>query len=63
MKWLLIAKLLISFLLLNVGFIGKPKLQALYCADERDLTTKSFEDNWKDYAWIYDVKIGKLYEY
>ena len=46
-----------------MGFIGKPKLQALYCADENDLNTKSFEDNWKDYSWIYDVKIGKLYEY
>ena len=63
MKRLLIAPLLISISLLNVGFIGKPKLQGLYCSDEKNLKTKSFEDKWKDYPWIYDVKTGKLYDY
>ncbi len=63
MKRLLLAPLLISISLLNMGFLGKPKLQGLYCSETKNLLNKSFEDKWKDYPWIYDVKTGKLYDY
>ena len=63
MKRLLLAPLLISISLLNMGFLGKPKLQGLYCSEKKNLLYKSFEDKWKDYPWIYDVKTGKLYDY
>ena len=46
-----------------MGFIEKPKLQGLYCSEKKNLKTKSFEDKWKDFPWIYDVKTGKLYDY
>ena len=63
MKRTILVPLLICISFLNMGFIGKPKLQGLYCSVEKNLNTKSFEDKWKDYPWIYDVKTGKLYDY
>ena len=63
MKRTILVPLLICISFLNMGFIRKPKLQGLYCSVEKNLNTKSFEDKWKDYPWIYDVKTGKLYDY
>ena len=65
MKRLLLTPLLISISFLNMGFMQKPKLKALYCPNEKEyLTTKSFEYKWnEDFPWIYDVKTGKLYSY
>ena len=42
--------------------MGKPKLEALYCADEKYLKT-SIEEMWENFPWIYDNKNGKLYKY
>ena len=65
MKSLLLTPLLISISFLNMGFMLKPKLKAVYCPSEKEyLTTKSFEYKWNDdFPWIYDVKTGKLYSY
>jgi hypothetical protein len=46
---------------LNMGFLGKPPIEGLYCGDAESLKT-SFEEQWNDYPWIYDKKIGKLYD-
>ena len=48
---------------LNIGFIGKPKIEAIYCADEEFLIKDSFEEKWSNLPWIYDKKTGKLYDY
>ena len=64
MKRLLILPLLISISFLNMGFMLKPKLKALYCPQVKEyLISKSFEEKWDDYPWIYDVKTGRLYKY
>ena len=62
MKRLLLAPLLITLSFLSMGFMGKPKLEALYCAVEKDLKT-SIEEMWENFPWIYDNKNGKLYKY
>ena len=63
MKRLLLAPLLITLSFLNMGFIGKPKLNTIYCNSEKELKRQSFEDKWATYPWIYDAKTGKLYDY
>ena len=64
MKSLLLTPLLISISFLNMGFMLKPKLKAVYCPSEKEyLISKSFEEKWDDYPWIYDVKTGRLYKY
>ena len=64
MKRILITPLLILISLLNMGFWGKPKLEALICTDEEYLKELTFEEKWEDnYPWIYDSKTGKLYDY
>ncbi len=62
MKRLVLAPLLITLSFLNMGFIGKPKLDALYCAEEKYLKT-SIEEMWENFPWIYNNKNGKLYKY
>ena len=62
MKRLLLAPLLISVSFLNMGFIGKPKLEALYCSGDKYLNI-SKDEMWKNYPWIFDNKTGKLYNY
>ena len=63
MKRLLLAPLLITFSFLNMGFSGKPKLNTIYCRNNKELKSLSFEDKWANYPWIYDEKTGKLYDY
>ena len=62
MKRLLLAPLLIYISLLNMGFMGKPKLEALYCDQEKYMKA-SIEEMWENFPWIYDNKDGKLCEY
>ena len=62
MKRLLLAPLLIYISLLNMGFMGKPKLEALYCDQEKYMKA-SIEEMWENFPWIYDNKDGKLYKY
>ena len=62
MKRLLLAPLLIYISLLNMGFMGKPKLEALYCDQEKYMKA-SIEEMWENFPWIYDNKNGKLYKY
>ena len=62
MKRLLLAPLLISISFLNMGFMGKPKLEALYCSGDKNLNI-SKDEMWKNYPWIFDNKTGKLYDY
>jgi len=62
MKRLLLAPLLITLSFLNMGFIGKPKLEAIYCDQEKYLKASN-DEMWKNYPWIFDNKTGKLYDY
>ena len=45
-----------------MGFIGKPKLEVLYCDQEKYMKV-SIEEMWEYFPWIYDKKNGKLYKY
>ena len=45
-----------------MGFMGKPKLEALYCDQEKYMKA-SIEEMWENFPWIYDNKDGKLYKY
>ena len=46
MKRLLLAPLLITLSFLNMGFMGKPKLEALYCSGDKYLNI-SKDEMWK----------------
>ena len=45
-----------------MGFIGKPKLEVLYCDQEKYMKA-SIDEMWEYYPWIYDKQNGKLYKY
>ena len=45
-----------------MGFMGKPKLEALYCDQEKYMKVSN-DEMWKNYPWIFDNKTGKLYDY
>ncbi len=51
-----------SLSFLNMGFLGKPVIESLYCGDKESLED-SFVEKWENYPWIYDKKTGKLYDY
>ena len=57
MKRILLAPLLVSLSLLNLGFIGKPKLEVLYC-DEEKYMNASPTVMWEYWPWIFDKKSG-----
>ena len=44
-------------------FIGKPKLETIFCSTEDDLKLASFEEKWSSLPWIYNPSNGKLYDY
>ena len=44
-------------------FIGKPKLESIYCSTEDDLIRSSFMEKWENLPWIYNPSNGKLYDY
>ena len=50
----------ISFL---ENFIGKPKLETIFCSTVEDLKNASFEEKWGSLPWIYNPSNGKLYDY
>ena len=50
----------ISFL---ENFIGKPKLETIFCSTVEDLKIASFEEKWASLPWIYNPSNGKLYDY
>ena len=62
MKRILLAPLLVSLSLLNLGFIGKPKLEVLYCDEEKYMNASPIV-MWEYWPWIFDKKSGKLYKY
>ena len=50
----------ISFL---ENFIGKPKLETIFCSTVEDLKNASFEEKWASLPWIFNPSNGKLYDY
>jgi len=44
-------------------FIGKPKLESIYCSTEDDLRRSSLMEKWENLPWIYNPSNGKLYDY
>ena len=44
-------------------FIGKPKLESIFCSTVEDFKIASFEEKWASLPWIYNPSNGKLYDY